>query len=71
MTIPVNAAKSGVQNLYDLANAAFPGKGFTDANITPGAPVAITGGGDNTSVVFTALSNKGFSGSVTREQHPL
>lgn len=68
MTIPVNPAKSGLQNLYDLVNAASPGKGFSDANVTFGMPSARTADSnpDNTKVTITALSNKGYSGSEER-----
>lgn len=66
MTIQINSSKSGVQNLYDLLNAANPGKGFTDANVSFGAVTVETEEDENTSVVVTALSNQGFSGS-----HPI
>lgn len=66
MTIAVNSSKSGVNNLYDLMNAANPGKGFTAANVSFGPATVVGGGGDNTSVLITALSNQGFSGAVTR-----
>lgn len=66
MTIAINSSKSGAANLYDLLNAANPGKGFTPSNVSFGNPVVRVEAGDNTSVTITALSNQGYSGAVTR-----
>lgn len=66
MTIAVNGSRSGIQNLYDLVNASSPGHGFTTNNISFGPATAITDAVDNTSVLITPLSNKGYRDAVTR-----
>lgn len=63
----INLQLSPVANFLAILNAANPGKNFSEANLTLGAPTELVGGngGRNTSILLTAVQDAGFSGTRT------
>lgn len=60
----VNAAKTAIQNILDLVNAANTAQVLTSAQVTLGAPSVQAGtGGRNTALTLTAIAD--FTGTQT------
>lgn len=66
LTTTIDVAKSALQNICDLVNEVNSGLGISATSVTAGTPSVITEpdvDGRNTSVVLTAVSGQGYSGS--------
>lgn len=62
----IDIAKTGVENVFDLLNAANPGYSFSATNVTLAAATAAAGNaGRNTTVVATAVDGQGYTGTST------
>jgi hypothetical protein len=65
--LQIDTSKTAAANLLAILNSGNTGQTITAAQVSIGAPSVKTDSGDgrNTSVVLTAQSGQGFSGSVT------